>query len=399
MADDRGPKALLLPDPGAPPAGGRPLARDAGDGDRRPSRWPRALALVVALGLAALLLLTGQGDDPAEAPLVPDGEAAPDLPAEVTSAGDLEWAVTIEGAGGRAPVVVGGVVAVATDGGEVVGIEATTGALLWESPAAGPRPTDPVVSGDLVVTAAGPTIAAVDTTGEPRWSVELPDDVAGRPVPAATRLLVATGRGDVLALDGATGAVRWSRRLSGPVTAPIAGDTAGIAVASGRTLLGLEAATGDTATSVELDDPVALVGIAHGIPFGATTAGQVAFGAQVRGVLPGGPFVARPVAVGDVAVFAGEGGAIQAIDVRAGASRWQRTAAGRVTAPLIARRDVVVVTTDDGHVHRLDPFTGRHLATARTGDAARTAANPGAGPAVFTADDADVVAGLRAAGR
>lgn len=57
------------------------------------------------------------------------------------------------------------------------------------------------------------------------------------------------------------------------------------------------------------------------------------------------------------------------------------------------------IDRDVGLVHRLDPITGRHLGTARTGDGARAAANPGAGPAVLTTDGADVVAGLRAAGR
>lgn len=396
MADDRGPKTLLLSEPGAPASTGRPPRLDDGDDARRPSRRPTAVALAAAL--TALLLLTDRRDEPAPDP-APAEEAASDLPRQVTSAGDLEWAATIDGVAGRAPAVVGGVVAVATDAGEVVGVEATTGALLWASPAAGPRPTDPVVSGDLVVTGSGSTLAALDTRGEPVWSVELPGELAGRPVPAATRILVATRRGDVLALDGASGDVRWSRRLPGPVTAPIAGDTAGIAVATGRTLSRLEAATGDTSWTVELDGPVTLVGIAHGIAFGATAAGQVAFAPELRTALPAGRYLARPVAVGDVAVFAAEHGLVRAIDVRSGAARWERIAAGPVSAPLIARRDVVVVTTDDGLVHRLDPFTGRHLGTARTGDDARTAANPGAGPAVFTTDAADVVAGLRAAGR
>lgn len=399
MADDRGPKALLLSDPGAPGPARRRRALDDDDIGRRPSRWPMAVAIVVAVALAALLLLTDRSDRAVDDAVAPDGEGAPDLPGEVTSAGDLEWAATIDGVGGRAPAVVGGVVAVATDGGEVVGIEATTGALLWKSPAAGPDPTEPVVSGDLVVTGAGTTLAALDTKGEPAWSVELPGAVAGRPVPAATRLLVVTEAGDVLALDGATGSVRWSRRLPDPVTAPIAGDTAGIAVATGRTISGLAAATGATTWSATLDEPVTLVGIAHGIAFGATASGQVAFAPGRTARLPAGRYLARPVAVGDVAVFAAEGGLVRALDVRTGGSRWERVAAGPVAAPLIARRDVVVVTTDDGLVHRLDPFTGRHLGTARTGDGARTAANPGPGPAVFTTDSAGVVAGLRAAGR
>jgi outer membrane protein assembly factor BamB len=101
------------------------------------------------------------------------------------------------------------------------------------------------------------------------------------------------------------------------------------------------------------------------------------------------------VVVGDAVVVTGGDGAVRAYDRSAGEPLWARWAAQPVTAPLLQRREVVLVTTTDGWLHRLDAATGRLAGSARAGRGAVAALNPGAGPAVFTVDASDAVTGLR----
>ncbi|MGW0364977.1 serine/threonine-protein kinase [Streptomyces sp. NPDC002990] len=92
--------------------------------------------------------------------------------------GSVSWSVraAAPGAGGRAPLHVGGLVLTEAAGGRAV------------------RALDP-------------------ETGDRRWEKELP--AGARVVPAAGAVLLAGGDGEVTALDAATGAVRWTKRIGG----------------------------------------------------------------------------------------------------------------------------------------------------------------------------------------
>lgn len=362
--------------------------------ERRPSRWPWAIAAIAIVGAGSTVLGAEDGDEPA-AP-----EPPPDLPSDLTSAGDAQWVTPVEDLAPAAPAVVGPVVVVAADDGALHGIERDTGARLWRTEPLGPRVVPPVAIGQHVVAGAGASVRAFRAVnGAEAWRLDLAADLAGAPTVIGPRLVVVTDEGEAVSIDGQRGEVRW-RAVTGVAAAgPPASDGRIVAVpgADGR-VRALRVESGAVAYTAGLGDVVGLA-VSQGLVYAATGGGDLVGlgddGAERwRVPVAGGPTTA-PVTVAGAVVVAGGDGAVRAHDRLDGDPLWSRTAADPVTAPLLHRRDVVLVTTADGWLHRLDAGDGRRAGSARAGRGAVAALNPGAGPAVFAVDASGAVTGLR----
>jgi len=155
--------------------------------------------------------------------------------------------------------------------GNVVSLDADTGALIWKSPLGAPNaPTNyytPAVDGKVVygLNDMG-LLAALDAdTGKQLWAVDLPkelgvpsngkDPVAmGSPLVLADRIILSRG----LALDKATGKLAWKAAdllPNGTYVSPTvftAGDVKGVVFYTGTKLVALAQEKGDPLWSVDL---------------------------------------------------------------------------------------------------------------------------------------------------
>lgn len=108
---------------------------------------------------------------------------------------------------------------------------------------------------DLDATA---TVHALDVgSGDVRWTTALPDFVAGSPAVVNGTLYVGCWDGNVYALDGADGSERWSTAVDAPVSSSpaVAGDSVYVGDRSGS-LHALDAASGDGEWFLPVGDSV-----------------------------------------------------------------------------------------------------------------------------------------------
>ena len=359
VPDDRGLEVALLEEV--------PSRAPAPPVERRPARWPWAVAAAAVLAALALLRTGDGGGEP--------GAAEPDLPDRLVTAGDLQWAVRVPGVAGRHPAIAGDTVVVATDDGRLVGLGRGRGDQRWTAPAAGPDPTEPVAFGPYIVTASGATMTAVLAAGgSPGWTMALPSPVELKPAVAGSRLVVVADDGRVWGVDGHRGRVLWELAVAPPVPLPPVADDGTAVVAGGRGGLVVDVQRG-TGTALE-GEQIAGMTIVQDAPY----------------VLQGEAPIGDVDAVAETVVIGLQDGTVRGL-VR-GEERWSRRASTGITGVLAIRHDVVV-TTLDGWLHRLEGATGRRISSLRSGPGAKTTANPGPGPWLFTVDDGDVVAGLR----
>lgn len=324
--------------------------------------------------------------------------APPDLPTDVPSSGDALWVRRVEGAAGAAPVVVGPVVVVQSGDG-LLALERDTGDLLWRADDLPPSPSTAEL-GPFVLVAGGSEVRALrGVDGAEAWRLELPGPVVGPPAVVGPRLVVATRDGAVLSVDGHRGEVRWRAEVGVDVVDPPVTDDRIIGIIGDDDVFrGVRVESGAIAYEAELR-AVDGFALSRGELFAATAGRQLVAvddqGAeQWREDLDAGASAA-PVVVGGVVVVATDDGTVRAFARSDGEPLWARTAASAVTAPLLQRREMILVTTPDGWLHRLEASTGARIGSARAGRGALAALNPGPGPAVFTVDASDAVTGLR----
>ena len=123
------------------------------------------------------------------------------------------WSVDIEGRAEGAPIRDGASVFVATKGNVLFCIDATTGTIRWEAELPGPALHPPVVTGEdprLVFSGTwNGHLAAFDVaTGEPLWSVDLSDRLAGAPIAGDDIVAAVSSDGTVHAYE-LSGERRW----------------------------------------------------------------------------------------------------------------------------------------------------------------------------------------------
>jgi outer membrane protein assembly factor BamB len=150
----------------------------------------------------------------------------------VAGQGGLLWALSVQngtprwktkvGSVSTAPTVDRGWLYVGTDDGELVSVDAQTGAIKWRYASRGPISEPPVVVGDMVLFAnEADQVSAVDAlTGKFRWQYrsETPEEytLRGHAGLAVDGDLVFTGfaNGSLVALRTSTGSVAWLASLT-----------------------------------------------------------------------------------------------------------------------------------------------------------------------------------------
>ena len=225
----------------------------------------------------------------------------------------------------------GGAVVAGTRGGGVQVRSAIDGSPMWQAADAQQdyesQQSGPCVVGDSVYYYGGGRLRALDlTTGRPRWTHPVGEDVPSRPV-LRQGVLYLTSGSRVLALDEETGTERW--HFDAPVvlfTPPTLDADGGLYAADYLgAVFALEAADGR-------------------LRWRARTGGR-------QGV--------DPVVVEDGTVLVGSGDTVYAFDARSGEERWRYSARGDLTGAPAAAGGLVHLGSRDHSVHTLDLPSGR----------------------------------------
>lgn len=239
---------------------------------------------------------------------------------------------------------------------DVLALDPTDGAILWEQGRpAGPTGV-PAIAGDLVFHAryegvSGQLAARDLETGELVWQAPLGSAPAGGPTVADDAVFVGTLAGEVLALDSATGEERWRfETLGGVAGAPAASDGVVVAAAyqgsTGRsTVYGIDAEEG-----------------AEDGPLWRFAAGPV------------GPPSAPSIA-GGLAYIGTSDLEVRAFELESGAERWSFGSRDGFGPRQIPAAGEALVLADRTHLYRLDPATGRERWTWLLADLSPVAGN------------------------
>lgn len=279
------------------------------------------------------------------------GNARHSAPHGVLSANpSLVWSVKV-GAGNTrgarisaSPIVSGGTVFAMDPGQQVTALNASTGAVLWQSNIQ-PEFDNSSVSGGGLAAAAG-------------------------------KVFVTTGYGELLALDAARGAVIWRQRLSTAGAPSVAGNAVyaigrdGSAIAlnadTGRILWQNEG-VGKSSGVLGAGTPAADADLVY-LPYGSgqivavDQAGETIWQGAVSGQRLGrayagfGDVTGDPVIAGGVLYVGSSAGRMVALDAQTGARIWSASE-GAMNAPLVVGGSVFAVN-DAARLVRLDAQTG-----------------------------------------
>jgi outer membrane protein assembly factor BamB/tRNA A-37 threonylcarbamoyl transferase component Bud32 len=229
----------------------------------------------------------------------------------------------------------GGAVCVGCRGGGVQVRSAIDGSEMWraddaqqeyENPQSGP-----CVVGESVYYHGGGQLRAVDlTTGRPRWSVPVGEDVPARPVLHGGVLFVTAGV-HVVALDEESGGERWRHEGDVVLFTPPA--------------LHADARIGETLYVADY--------------LGTVSALDAASGALRWRARTGGRQGADPVVVADGTVLVASGDTVYAFDAAEGTERWRYGTRGEIAGAPSAAGGLVHLGSRDGSLHTLDLATGR----------------------------------------
>lgn len=174
----------------------------------------------------------------------------------------------------------------------------------------------------------GEVVALDAATGAQAWRARNPSPIHTAPVAANGRVFVVSTDSEILAFDAATGATQWTfqaiaepaRMLSSPSPA-VQGDVVVAPFASGE-LVALLAANGRRLWTDAL-----------------TRTSRVTSLSAINDI------AGRPAIAGGVVFAASQSGVLAAVDLRTGQRLWARTI-GSIQTPMVAGDHVFVVTTD-----------------------------------------------------
>jgi len=269
----------------------------------------------------------------------------------------------------------GGAVVAGTRGGGVQVRSAIDGSEMWQVKDAQQeyenQQSGPCVVGDSVYYQGGGRLWALDlTTGRPRWSFPLGDDVPSHPVLRQGVLYLASGA-RLLALDEASGEQRW--RFDTPValfTPPTPDDQGGLFIADYLgSVTALEAATGAVrwrgrtggrqgVEPVPVVDGTVLVGSADTVYAFDAAQGDERWRYSARGELTGAPAVA-----GGLVHLGSRDHSLHTLDLATGRLRWKLDTGGEITGAPVAVDGRVFACSKDRCVYALDAARG--TATSR----------------------------------
>ena len=269
----------------------------------------------------------------------------------------------------------GGAVVAGTRGGGVQVRSAIDGSEMWQVKDAQQeyenQQSGPCVVGDSVYYQGGGRLWSLDlTTGRPRWSFPLGDDVPSHPVLRQGVLYLASGA-RLLALDEASGEQRW--RFDTPValfTPPTPDDQGGLFIADYLgSVTALEAATGAVrwrgrtggrqgVEPVPVVDGTVLVGSADTVYAFDAAQGDERWRYSARGELTGAPAVA-----GGLVHLGSRDHSLHTLDLATGRLRWKLDTGGEITGSPVAVDGRVFACSKDRCVYALDAARG--TATSR----------------------------------
>jgi outer membrane protein assembly factor BamB len=258
--------------------------------------------------------------------------------------GAVKWRYASRGPIGEPPVVVGDLVLFANEADQVSAVDALTGKFRWQYRSETPEEytlrghAGLAVDGDLVFTgfANGSLVALRTTTGSVAWLASLTAgsdrfvDVDSTPVVVGGTVYATSSSGGAYALDKATGLVRWQMPLSdGPKSQPNPGNAGGITADE----LGLYVAAADQ-------------GI-YALDFNGNV--------KWRQGAHGGGEPAPPVVSGEYLLYALAGEGLFVADRRTGeVLQWFDPGDGVSSPPTIADDDRVYVLSNRGILYALD---------------------------------------------
>lgn len=170
------------------------------------------------------------------------------------------------------------------------------------------------------------------------WRVQTGGPVRSSPVVVGNTVYVGSTDGRVYALDAASGAVRWQYDAGSSVSATPA-------VAGGVVVI------------------EAIDGSVHGI---SQTTGRrnwrIITGTDARlawGYESGDNWTSSPTVIGNMVLVGSGDGALYALDLATGRTRWKAATRGRIRSTPAVSGDQVVVGSFDGHVYSFDRTSGK----------------------------------------
>jgi outer membrane protein assembly factor BamB len=251
----------------------------------------------------------------------------------------LDWNKPANNFGGQpAPVVVNGIVYLATFDGKVNAYNDATGAILWSFQAGGVFQSSPAVANGIVYVGSGDSwlYALNATTGAVLWNYLTRDDLSGS-APVVANGIVYIGSVDhfLYAINATNGFLVWKKLTGQGVGSPVVANGVVYVGSSDNRLYAFNATNGNMLWN-------------HIIGAGGVGAGAA-------------PVVANGVVyietnLGNVG---SQSGTFFALDATTGAVLWTFLAGGGVT-PALAN-GVVYMTSGDGRVYALDASTGTQL--------------------------------------
>ena len=256
------------------------------------------------------------------------------------AAAELVWQFDTGGEVLGAATLSNGVIHVMSKSGDLLAIDAKTGAQLWSAHVTGyVTRVSPAVADGVVYAGGGFSFGAWDAaTGEQLWTVPLEYVGQSSPVLADDLVLVTSQERWTYALDRATGATVWRLPTEGIVFgAP--------AIADGMAYYATD------------EGVVYRIDLEHG---------RVTWRQRVTGAV-----FASPVTTSGVVLVTTQAGELSALDAGSGAMRWT-TLHGSGTSPA-TNGEIVVVSDADGGIYGLDLATGDQRWLYATGKASLTA--------------------------
>ncbi|HYF61653.1 MAG TPA: serine/threonine-protein kinase [Herpetosiphonaceae bacterium] len=358
---------------------------------RRPApaagRWRRAAGLI-AVGLALLGLLQRSG--PAAAgPAAPPALAAAGVPLPE----QIVWGYDSGLVGGAALSIAGDTLVTSSLDGALTALQAETGALLWQIPAAEASFGAPSAGAGLVFAGnnRGEVLARSLHSGGPIWQAAVVGDVREAPALAGDKVVVATSKGYVYVLQAANGAVVWSRPLALGARAAVV--VAGrIFVSADRILYCLDLEHGTIVWQFSAASPittlpsvagdVVIVGTERGVLHGVSLAtGYDRWQYQARGA-----FSAAPAADQSTLFVVDRAGGVTALSQAGGAELWHRGLGAAIDATPLLAGERLLVATGDGMFYALDAGRGQTLAEIQLGGSVASPPVAGSGLVYVRAD-------------
>jgi len=332
----------------------------------------------------------------------------------------IRWETDLPGVALGAPAIVGDLIIVSTDGGEIVALDTHSGEPFWSRPIGSPSDSAPAVAGGLVYlgTRDHRVLALDQFTGELRWQRDLGNIVLGSPIVSNGTLYIGSTNGKLEALDAATGEPRWSADATGWVVSHPVTDGSVVAAASlGERFVTADPETGRRRLVFYSGTPVAGGPVmADGRAFFVTNRGGVwavdpsaisrpfsrfayvakfnFFAWRLRSDPPrqtgalwvayaGGNVKYSPAYANGILFVVNEAGNATAFAAADGSTIWETQLDGEIVADPVVAGDTLVLGTVDGTLHGLDADTGSLEWTHDIGDYPMSAAPSVSGRTLF----------------